>query len=123
MNKAADKGFTLLEVLVALVILGIALLPLITAEVRAQGAYITFNTVAAETVLARNIMSRIAYYSNQASPLTPLNKKGEVEYNKNYRYTEKIKTTSFPGIYLIEVDVFKKGFSPDTGVVLKSLSR
>ncbi len=120
MNKTAGKGFTLLEVLVALVILGIALLPLLTAEERAQGAYITFNTVAEETVLARNIMSRIAYYSNQVSPL---NKKGEVEYNKKYRYTEKIKTTSFPGIYLIEVDVFKKGFSPDTGVVLKSLSR
>ena len=115
-----NKGFTLLEVLIALVILGIALIPLITAEERSQGAYITLNAIGRETILARDVMSKILYYPNQ---ITALDKKGEVEYDKNYGYTEKIKAASYPGIFLVEVDVFKKGYDPKTGIVLKSLAK
>ena len=116
----AAGGFTLLEVLVALVILGIALIPLITAEIRAQNAYATFNGVMEETLIAKNLMSKITYYVNGVSPM---DKKGEVKYNKNYLYLEKISATSFRGIFLIEVDVYKKGGRPSSGVTLKSLSR
>lgn len=113
-------GFTLLEVLVALVILGIALLPLMTAEMNAQGAYITLNAITKETILARNIMSRITYNTVN---VFPLDKKGEVKSDKKFEYTEKIKTTGFPGIFMVEINVFEKGNSPGSGVVLKSLSR
>lgn len=115
-----NKGFTLLEVLVALVILGIALVPLLAAEDNSLGAYLTINAVARETVLARDVMSEIISYPGG---VFPLDKKGKVKYDKNFSYTEKIKTTSFPGIFLIEVDVFRNGHKPDTGVVLKSLSK
>lgn len=115
-----DRGFTLLEVLIALVILGIALLPLITAEERAQGAYMTLNTIRQETILARNIISRITY---NTTDVFPLKKIGKIKGNKKFEYAEKIKTTGFNGIFLVEVDVYEKGNPPQSGVVLKSLSR
>ena len=115
--SAAESGFTLIEVLVALVILGIALIPLLVAQARAVGDYGYANNAAYETVLAKNIMSNIFLLKE----IYIMNKKEKIRGAKGYIAKKSISKTSYPGIYMIKITVFKKGRNPKNGVTLKSL--
>ncbi len=117
-SEKKENGFTLLEVLIALIILGIGLMPLIASELEAQNSYMTVNLTNKEVVLAKNIMSNIELYGN----IFPLDKKGTVKSDKSFNYREVITSAAIPGVYQIKVYVFKKGSSSGSGVVLKMLS-
>jgi prepilin-type N-terminal cleavage/methylation domain-containing protein len=117
--NSSKNGFTLLEVLIALVILGIALIPLLVSQARTAGDYIKVNNMFYETRLARNLLSNVfltkdIYITNKQEKITGV---------KNYMYKKAISKTSFPGIYLINITVFKKGGSPKSGVTLKVLAQ
>jgi prepilin-type N-terminal cleavage/methylation domain-containing protein len=119
-RRNCDNGFTLLEVLIALVILGIALIPLLVSQARTAGDYIKVNKTFYEIQLAGNILSNVfltkeIYITNQ--------KKEKIPGIKGYMYMEKISKTSFPGVYLIKITVFKKGGRPESGATLKALAR
>ncbi|MHB1660782.1 MAG: type IV pilus modification PilV family protein [bacterium] len=117
-NKQAitSSGFTLLEVLIALVILGIALTVLISSQIVAESVFGRVNRVNEETMLAKNLISNIILNGG----IFTLQKKGRIKENKSFSYDETIKSTSYPGIYLIKVIVYKNGESYKNGVVLKT---
>jgi prepilin-type N-terminal cleavage/methylation domain-containing protein len=115
----SESGFTLIEVLIALVILGIALIPLLAAQARAVGDYGYANNTAYETVLAKNIMSNI-FLLNE---IYIMNKQKKIRGAKGYMVKKSISKTSYPGIYMIKITVFKKGYSSKSGVTLKSLAQ
>ncbi len=115
----SESGFTLIEVLIALVILGIALIPLLAAQARAVGDYGYANNTAYETVLAKNIMSNI-FLLNE---IYIMNKQKKIRGAKGYMVKKSISKTSYPGIYMIKITVFKKGHSSKSGVTLKSLAQ
>jgi prepilin-type N-terminal cleavage/methylation domain-containing protein len=117
--SASESGFTLIEVLIALVILGIALIPLLVAQARAVGDYGYANNAAFETVLARNIMSNIFLLND----IYIMNKHEKIRGAKGYIAKESISKTSYPGIYMIKITVFKKGRNPKNGITLKSLAQ
>lgn len=83
-GKQNKNGFTLLEVLVALIILSIGLIPLIASELEAQNSYVTVNAISKEIIFAKNIMSNIKLYGN----IFPLNKKGSVKDDKRFSFRE-----------------------------------
>ncbi len=116
-NNNGNSGFTLIEVLIALVILGIALIPLLVSQARAVSDYGYTNDVAYETILAKNIMSNV-FLSNDIS-IT--NKQENISGVKEYKAQKKISKTSYPGVYVIKITVFKKDRGPESGVTLKSL--
>jgi prepilin-type N-terminal cleavage/methylation domain-containing protein len=113
------NGFTLLEVLIALVILGIALIPLLTSQARTAGDYIEINNVFYETGLAKNLLSNVFLTKD----IYIANKQEKILGVKDYIYKKIISKTSFPGVYLIKITVFKKGGSPKNGVTLKALAK
>ena len=115
----SENGFTLIEVLIALVILGIALIPLLAAQARAVGDYGYANNTAYETVLAKNIMSNI-FLLNE---IYIMNKQEKIRGAKGYLVKKSISKTSYPDIYMIKITVFKKGHNPKSGVTLKSLAQ
>ncbi len=115
----SESGFTLIEVLIALVILGIALIPLLAAQARAVGDYGYANNTAYETVLAKNIMSKV-FLLNE---IYIMNKQEKIRGAKGYIVKKSISKTSYPGIYMIKITVFKKGHTPKSGVTLKSLAQ
>ncbi len=117
-GKQNKNGFTLLEVLVALIILSIGLIPLIASELEAQNSHVTVNTINKEIIFAKNIMSNIKLYGN----IFPLNKKGSVKDDKRFSFREIIISAALPGIYQIKVYVFKKGTPYKSGILLKVLS-
>lgn len=115
----SESGFTLIEVLIALVILGIALIPLLVAQARAVGDYGYANKAAYETVLAKNIMSKV-FLLNE---IYIMSKREKIRNAKGYISKESISKTSYHGIYMIKITVFKKGHSSKSGVTLKSLAQ
>ena len=119
MNKKLNGGFTLIEVLIALVVLGIALIPLLVSQARAINDYIYTNNAAYETTLAKNIMSNVFLINN----IYIMNKQADIPGAKGYRVKKIIGKTSFPGIYIIKITVFKKGRNPKSGTTLKALAQ
>ena len=111
-----QSGFTLLEILIALFILGIALVPLISAQINSQSFYETTGKIYYETTAAKNIMSKILLMGN----FTPVFKTSELKSDKNYKYTVSISRSSFTGIYLIKVYVYERR-DRNSGVKLKTL--
>ncbi|MHB8231974.1 MAG: type IV pilus modification PilV family protein [bacterium] len=109
-------GFTLLEVLIALVILGIALTVLLSSQLTAESVFGRVNRVNEETISARNLISNIILRGE----IFPVQKKGRIKGSKNFLYKETIKAASYPNVYLIEVIIYKKGESFKNGVVLKT---
>ncbi|MHB1664963.1 MAG: type IV pilus modification PilV family protein [bacterium] len=114
-----SAGFTLLEVLIALVILGIALIPLLVSQARTAGDYIKVNNIFYETRLARNLLSNIFLTKD----IYIINKQEKIPGVKGYIYKKSISKTSFSGVYLIKVTVFKKDSNPENGVTLKALAQ
>lgn len=111
------NGFTLLEILIALFILGIALVPLISAQINSQGFYETSENVIYETVAAKNIMSKTLFMNN----FNPYKKTSTLKSNKDYKYSVSISKSSFTGIYLIKVYVYERHYR-NSGVELKTLA-
>ncbi len=111
-----QSGFTLLEILIALFILGIALVPLISAQINSQSFYETTGKIYYETAAAKNIMSKILLMGNFA----PVFKTSELKSDKNYKYTVSVSRSSFTGIYLIKVYVYERR-DRNSGVKLKTL--
>ncbi|MHB1679536.1 MAG: type IV pilus modification PilV family protein [bacterium] len=114
-----SAGFTLLEVLIALVILAIALIPLLISQARTAGDYIQVNNMFRETRLAENLLSDV--FLTKEIYIT--NKQEKIPDVKGYMYKKAISKTSFPGVYLIKITVFKKGGNPKNGVTLKALAQ
>ena len=115
--KRRDGGFTLLEVLIALFILGIALVPLISAQVNSQGFYGAADKTAYETTAAKNIMAEMLLLGNFA----PVKKTGALKSNKNYKYALSISESSFTGTYLIKVYVYERR-DRNSGIKLETLA-
>ena len=115
----SDAGFTLIEVLIALVVLGIALIPLLVSMARAVGDYSYANNSVYETILAKKIMSNVFLLNN----IYIMNKTQNIPGAKGYSVKKTIGKTSYPGIYMIKITVFKKGHNPKSGVTLKSLAQ
>lgn len=111
-----NGGFTLLEVLIALFILGIALVPLISAQINSEGFYGTSEKMIYETAAAKNIMSKTLLLGN----FTPLEKTGVLKGSKKYRYSISISQSSFTGIYIIKIYVYEKT-DRNAGVKLETL--
>ncbi len=115
-NIVNQSGFTLLEILIALFLLGIALVPLISAQINSQSFYETTGKIYYETAAAKNIMSKILLMGNFA----PVFKTSELKSDKNYKYTVSVSRSSFTGIYLIKVYVYERR-DRNSGVKLKTL--
>jgi prepilin-type N-terminal cleavage/methylation domain-containing protein len=117
--KNKNNGFTLLEVLIALVILSIALIPLLISQARTSGDYLAVNNTFHETQLARNLLSNIFLTKN----IFIMDKQEKIPDAKDYMYKKVISKTSFPGIYLVRITVFKKGGNPKNGITLKAIAQ
>jgi thioredoxin reductase len=52
-----------------------------------------------------------------------MNKQEKIRGAKGYIVKKSISKTSYPGIYMIKITVFKKGHTPKSGVTLKSLAQ
>jgi len=98
-----DKGFTLLEVLIALVILSISFLWLISAENQGIDMAIRSRFLTTSSLLAQ---SRIADVTSGIRAVSPGESSGDFgEEYKEYIYTEKVETTPLPGYLKYSLDV------------------
>lgn len=92
-----NRGFTLIEVLVSMVILSIAFIVLITSinqslDMATRSKFITTSTLLAQ--------KRIAEVISSSDAKTPGSKEGDFgEDYPGYKYTEKIESTPLPGYY------------------------
>ncbi len=90
-----DKVFTLIEVLIALVILSISFLWLLNAENQGIDMAIRSRFLTTSSLLAQ---SRIADVTSRIRPVSPGESTGDFgEDYKEYKYTEKVETTPLTG--------------------------
>ena len=91
------KGFTLLEVLIAVAILGIALLTLVNAETQGISMALRSRFVTTSTLLAQK---RIADITSGVESFSSGSRQGDFgEDFEGYTYTEEIEQTPMSGYY------------------------
>lgn len=104
MTMRAERGFTLLEVLVALVVVGLALTAVIRAGTQQAQAQGTLRSLTLATWVAGNVIEQTRI-DNQ--PLTPSRRQGRaVMGHDDYFWEMEISATDIPGIARLEVAVF-----------------
>jgi prepilin-type N-terminal cleavage/methylation domain-containing protein len=98
-----DKGFTLLEVLISIVILSITFLWLLHAETQGIDMADRSRFLTTATLLAQE---RIAKAASGVTSITPGESKGDFgEDFKGYTYQEKVETTPLSGYLKYSVTV------------------
>ncbi len=109
-----DKGFTLLEVLIAMVILSISFLWILSAENQGIDMAMRSRFITTSSLLAQ---SRIADVTSGIRIVSPGESKGDFgEDYKEYTYTEKVETTPLSGYlkYSLVVTWGKEGSPLET---------
>ena len=114
-RRSAEHGFTLIEVMVALAVFGLAVLAL----VRLEGAAIRGATSVEEATVAQMVARNVALDAvTAAQPPTPGRSEGsEANGGRAWRWTRQISPTGDPRVVRIDVAVADR-----TGQVVARLS-
>lgn len=89
------RGFTLLEVLIAMVILSVTFLWLISAESQGLDMAMRARFLTTSTLLGQE---KIAQVTSKARGISPGESEGDFgDDHKGYTYREKVETTPLPG--------------------------
>lgn len=102
--RGAEKGFTLLEVLVALAVVGVALAAVIRAGTQQAAAQSTLRDVTLATWVAGNVIEQARI---EAEPLRPGRRQGrDVMGHQAWYWELEISGTDVPAIVRLDVGVY-----------------
>lgn len=112
-----DRGFTLLEVLIAVVILSITFLWLLSAESQGIDMALRSRFLTTSTLLAQE---RISQVTSGARSVSPGDNQGDFgDDHKGYTYQETVETTPLAGYlkYSVTVKWGGKGSTLETKII------
>lgn len=102
-RRSVEHGFTLIEVMVALAVFGLAVLALVRLEGAAvRGAGIIDEATTAQ-IVARNVA--VEAMTDAAPPATGRSDGGEVNGGRAWRWTRQVSPTGDPRVVRIDVAV------------------
>jgi general secretion pathway protein I len=115
----SPRGFTLLEVTVALAILAVAFTTLSTLQARNLSLTAENRTLTTVTLAARDVIARV-----RTGMLLPEDAEGELEEDHpGWRWRIRAVETEIKGLWRVEISIFQEEDDPDDGITFTSFLR